>query len=228
MNEPRPLNTKEFQRLAQTPDQDLTRTFPGRPRKWLRAQKRAYVNANPAGAQVEADITVRRERADKRNTEAKYKEVLKDRNKLQTELDALTLISGHTGRRPVKVRSKKGKHEATAVALASDWHAEEPVDPGKISGLNEYNLTIFAKRSSAYFTNLAALIKKEQQAVDINTLVLWLGGDFFTNNIHEDAVESNALGPIDAALLVQETIAGGIEYLLKNTDVTILLPCSSL
>jgi len=147
-------------------------------------------------------------------------------DRLQKEIDALTSLSGHTVRGEFAVLETP-QSEAIAVVLASDWHIEEPVKKQTVNGLNEYNLQIAEKRIHEFFCNVVTLLKKEQQSVKIETLVLWLGGDFISNNIHEVLLETCLLSPIQAIMQAQEWIEKGIRYLLKHTDVKIIIPTSA-
>jgi hypothetical protein len=109
--------------------------------------------------------------------------------------------------------------------LASDWHAEEVVRSEAVDGLNEFNLDIADKRIKSFFVSVAKLINIKQQSITVKDLVLALLGDFITGNIHEEI--DTLLDPAEAIITVQNHIASGIEYLLKNTDVNILIPCHS-
>lgn len=227
MIEPKPLSERQLERLSHTPDEELCQAFPGRPRSWLRDQKRALKNSDTDRLKAAADLELRRERYDRKILQAKYEALMAETDRLKSELEAATILSSHQGASLAIPRPKANKREATAVALASDWHAEEPVDPDKVSGLNEYSVEIFKRRSGWFFRNLKSLIAKESEHVNIPRLVLWLGGDFFTGNIHEDTSEANELGLMDAAMLVQDSIVSGIKFLVGETDLEIVVPCSS-
>ena len=124
----------------------------------------------------------------------------------------------------IPVKKSSNDHEATAFALASDWHLEQLVDRSKIIHDNEYNLDIAEKRATQFFQNLLKLIKKEQQSVQINTLVLWLGGDFITGNIHTENLKVCQLGPAQAICFARDLLVSGIQFLLENTDLNIVIP----
>jgi len=117
-------------------------------------------------------------------------------------------------------------NEAVAFAIASDWHLEEIVNPAKVNGLNKYNLHIAQERASQFFQNVVKLVKKEQNATKIDTLVLALLGDFISSNIHEELLENCELRPIEAIIFAENILAGGINYLLDNTDLKLVIPCS--
>jgi hypothetical protein len=179
----------------------------------------------PPEIQVEADRRVVRLSKTKKETDKKYKMLLEDVERLEQELEiALETKEFHTGIIPYKVPSKK-KSEAIAVVVASDWHLEEQVKPEKVNGLNEYNLEIAELRAKEFFQNTVRLLKKEQQDVQIDTLVLALLGDFISSNIHDELLENCLLRPADAILFAEELIASGIEYILEHTDVNLVIPC---
>ena len=234
-----------WKKLAKTPDRDLVSEFPGLPRATLRDLRRASrAGASPAIAQVrEAVLPPEKtagQLAEESSTLRRAKQKVSDANKAQKayldqidnltrERDAALSVTAAKGSQTIfKVNPSKRGREATAVALASDWHCEEQVRPGQVGGMNEFNLDIFAERAGWFFRNLAELVKKERQAVAIPKLVLWLGGDLISGSIHDDLMEGNALGPIDAAILIKATVAGGIEYLQQElAPIQIVIPCSS-
>lgn len=219
------LSVSQRKLLVRTRDKDLLQVFGGYPRSLLRRWKDEARHEFP-GEAVQADL-VDQER--KRSLSAMKKEkdfLLDEREKLRKETDAIRKLIGAKGYREISIRSRSKKREATAVALASDWHCEERVSLEETNGLNEYSLDIFDKRADLYFVNLAKLINKEQQATTIRNAVLWLGGDFVSGNIHEELMETNQLGPVKAAIHCQKKITGGIHYLLANTDVQWKIVCS--
>jgi hypothetical protein len=76
-----------------------------------------------------------------------------------------------------------------------------------------------------FFQHGLKLLKKEQEATKIETLIVALLGDFISGSIHgQQSVENNRLLPMDAILEAQEHIGSGIQFLLDNSDVNITLP----
>lgn len=126
--------------------------------------------------------------------------------------------------KPIKA-TNKAHSQATAVMLASDWHAEETVTPDTVNGLNEYNLKIFRKRAENFFDNGLRLVSIFQKDIQIKQIVLALLGDLITGYIHEELVEGNSLSPTQALLLVQETLIDGIKYLLEQSECSITIVC---
>lgn len=126
----------------------------------------------------------------------------------------------------IKIEASKssGGNEATAVVLASDWHVEQKVDPTKIMYPNEYNLDIAKARAKQFFDATLILLREAEQNVKINKLVLWLGGDFITGNIHTENLKICQLGSPQAICLARDLLISGIEFLLKETNVEIVIP----
>lgn len=152
--------------------------------------------------------------------------LVEDNDRLKTELDAS--IKAKEGIKPYyyeyRVDDKIG--ESVAVAVASDWHIEETVKPETVNGLNKYTLNIADQRAEQFFINTLKLVKKEQNESKIETLVLALLGDFITGNIHEEFLETCSLRPIEAIIKAENIVIGGIDYLLKNSDLNLIIPCA--
>jgi hypothetical protein len=113
--------------------------------------------------------------------------------------------------------STSGKDgEATAFAIASDWHAEERVRADSVNQLNEFSLAIAEKRIERFFQRIVRLTEIERNGTKIENLVLGLLGDLMTGYIHEELQESNGLSPVQAIVWLRDRILSGLEYLRKN------------
>lgn len=157
------------------------------------------------------------------SSDSKYKVALKEIERLQKLVSIKEDVKIFKN---IKIEtSKNGKDsEATAVVLASDWHLEQRVDSSKIIYPNEYNLQIAEKRAKQFFQATVVLLKEAEQNVKIKNLVLWLGGDFITGNIHTENLKVCQLGPAQAICFARDLLISGIEFLLKETDVDITIP----
>ena len=160
-----------------------------------------------------------------RQTQRQFAELLKKNELLQSELDASLDIK--KGINPIFIEKKVSSNdsEAVAVILASDFHLEENVKSETVNGLNKYNLQIAEERVKQFFQNGLKLLLKEQQNAKIDTLVLALLGDFISSNIHEELLENCSLRPIEAIIFAENLLIGGIDFLLANSDVKIIIPC---
>lgn len=120
--------------------------------------------------------------------------------------------------KPIRPREfKSGIREATWVALASDWHVEESVDPAKVNGVNSYNLSIARNRVEKYFSGVAWLANYHAEKFKLRDGLLWLGGDLITGYLREENLEENECSPVQAIARIHTWIAHGIRYLLDQT-----------
>jgi len=120
-----------------------------------------------------------------------------------------------------------GMREATAVVLCSDWHVEEPVEPEKVNGLNEYNLEIAAKRIDRMTEGTLWLLGMHRAKFQIRDLILWLGGDLMTGHIHDELVESALLHPVETVLWLQNHLIPMIDTIAASGGLErIIVPCS--
>lgn len=191
--------------------------------EWGRAYQRSQVYGDEISFQKEAERL--RDAQEERALDKRYKQLLIEHQELKETLDANKKI-GDVKARPIP-KPKKGKGEVTMVALLSDWHIEEHVTYESTNGRNEYNLELSKKRGEYYFTTLLKLIEIEQQSIPVNRLVIALLGDFFTGNIHEEAVETNLLGTTPAVRRAEEYLLSGIQYILDNSDLELTIICHS-
>ncbi len=178
--------------------------------------------------QIEHDYKTVKLRDQAVTNQRKYQELLKKFMELEQRNEVLTAIK-EKPISPIVLTPKRGqaKNEAVGIALASDWHVEERVNPKTINYLNEYNPDIARFRANNYFTNLLKLIEKERQDVTIDKLILWLGGDLITGYIHDELIEDNFMSPTEAILFAQELIYTGIKFLLEHGKFNeIIIPTS--
>ena len=178
-----------------------------------------------AEGELERDITLLSAKKREQTKDTKLQSALKEIDTLRKHLEASKAIKDI--QTFSLVANKLDGSESTAFAIASDWHYWETVNPEQIDFLNEFNKDIAQKRAANFFTSTVKLLKGEQARGKINTLVLALLGDFISGNIHDELMESNQGLVIDELMAVQSAIASGIEYLLKNTNVDIVIPCHS-
>jgi hypothetical protein len=144
----------------------------------------------------------------------KYKAVVDDNTKLQAALDNALLLKKY---KPIihhiKPLEPGKKGEATAVALLSDVHGEEVVLPHKVNGLNEYNPAISDRRVSRFHELVMRFLKVDRHETRIDNLLLWWGGDFFTNDMHG---APTAMGPAPAVQRAIDQLVSGLKYLLEQ------------
>lgn len=100
-----------------------------------------------------------------------------------------------------------------AVALFSDAHIEETVEPASVLGKNEYNVDIAETRIKNYFANLATCINKDH----VEELIFASLGDSISSFIHDELAQTNGLSPSEATIKAQSLIYSGLSFLCNNT-----------
>lgn len=195
-----------------------------RKRARLPLQGREYQSLSVAET-LTLDREKQRAKQETVSVSAKYAQALKDLERLEREREAFDAKSGDVFNIPKRIGTETS--EAVAVVLASDWHLEERVYKGWVGGKNSYDLNVAEARSIEFFQNLLTLLEKEQKAVRIDTLVLWLGGDFITGNIHDENMETAQLLPIEAMIFAEGLIKSGIQFILDHTKVKLVVPCNA-
>lgn len=174
---------------------------------------------------VQDDIDRVSQKEESGQLKAKYKALLSEVDALRKRESARSHLKG-TETHAIKAQ-KIGSHENTAFMLWSDWHVEERVTSGQVNGVNEYTLDIAKERAEKLAVNGARLVKIFQKESTIKNLVIFLGGDFISGNLHEDSAEKNQLGTMEAMRFAKNLIASNLKYLLANTDCNIVCVCHS-
>ena len=124
-------------------------------------------------------------------------------------------------------KSLPEKSEATAFAIAGDWHVEETVEAKTVNGLNEYNLEIADQRITKFFRSILRLVEIERAGTEIENLVVVILGDMMTGYIHEELQENNGLSPTETVLWLRKRILAGLKLLQKEGGFKrIIVPCS--
>ena len=178
---------------------------------------------------IQADIQERKERSAVRGLKSRLNDALSLLEQVQLERDTVLAVpSARRGVPSIAPRERTGVlREATAVALASDWHIEERVLPEQVNGKNAYNLGIAHRRVERFFSGLQYLIRYHQDHFLIRDLLLWLGGDLITGFLREENLESNELSPVQAIATLQVWLSDGIKSLLQMDDLHLTIVCSS-
>lgn len=127
-----------------------------------------------------------------------------------------------------KKRKRGGKLPSAFVALASDWHTCEVVSLKQTGGINEHSREIGEERAWRWAKALATMVKREQETCDVESLVVWLGGDFLVNNgLHYKSEHACEYSPPDESRIVRDLLAQILGYLRAELDVPrIVLPTS--
>jgi hypothetical protein len=190
-------------------------------------QQQVRVKASQPKTPVEVDhVAARRAQIRDRQARRLFDSQV-DRLRELEERDAVLSALHSTPLPPIEIDGSHDgdeRRECAAVALLSDVHYGEVVEPSRSTYGNKYNTTISAYRLHRFFTGVEWLIKCNRAWANINHLVLWFGGDLITGHIHDELVDT-ALNPIESILQLEPILIGGVRRMLElGLDVT--LPCS--
>lgn len=109
-----------------------------------------------------------------------------------------------------------GKHQGTIVAFLSDIHASEVVRPEEIGGYNAYNLDICEKRLHRFFERSIFVARHYLAGVKYDGVVLALGGDLVSGDIHAELTETNEVSTLRACEILVPWLAAGIEMFAEE------------
>jgi len=181
----------------------------GNPRDWLQTP-----------AVVATDPVERKQLEDKQaRTVREHKSLTDEVARLRAIVEYRDTIA-HAPMKPIVRREfKSGLREATAVALASDWHVEERVKPTDTPTGNAYNLAIASLRIDRFFQGIVWMVQHHRSAFQIRDMQLWLGGDLVTGHIHDENVETSAFPPVKAILWLQPQLESGIRFLRDTLEL---------
>jgi hypothetical protein len=138
-------------------------------------------------------------------------EIFEDRARLITNLSSSEL-------NPPKwlspTRPGKG-HRGTVVAMLSDTHFDEVVNPHELGGLNAYNREIATQRLQRWAEGIIKVARHYLQGVTYDGAVVMLGGDIFTGNLH-DLQETNEDTIFGSLLYWSEQIAAALAMIAEE------------
>lgn len=134
------------------------------------------------------------------------------------EVDRLERVAEYSGRglNPPKWLArvpKKAEKIATLCTILSDCHFDEVVNPSEIGGRNAYDRTIADMRLERYFSQVVRLARDYLTGMTFDGVVLMLGGDLISGDIHEELSQTNQAQTLDTVLYWSERIAAGISLL---------------
>lgn len=94
----------------------------------------------------------------------------------------------------LSVKAKKDEGADVPCLLLSDWHWGEVVDPQQVNGVNEYNIAVAQKRARRVVERAIELCTRHQQGnKSLAGIVVFLGGDMISGNIHDELRETNEI-----------------------------------
>ncbi|MCC6591618.1 MAG: hypothetical protein IT168_33335 [Bryobacterales bacterium] len=109
--------------------------------------------------------------------------------------------------------TQAGKKLVVPTAFLSDTHFDEVVDPAQVNNVNAYSRAIAEKRLKAFFARTVKLGKQYLAGLSFPGIVLPLGGDLFSGNIHEELRQTNEASLAESLLHWIGPMVAGIRLL---------------
>ncbi len=162
-----------------------------------------------------------------RDLEERNKELLDQIASVEDRLEIVKEAMEHRVD-PITPRERwSGLREGTPVFLLSDLHLEEEVKPESVGYVNQFNLAIARSRMTRLFEGIRWFTETQRQTFAIKDVCVWLGGDMFTNYLHDDNIESNQLAPPAAFAFAKQLITDGLRYILEDKSIErLVVPCN--
>jgi hypothetical protein len=110
------------------------------------------------------------------------------------------------------------------VAMWSDWHWGEVVFPDQVNGVNEFNLEVAHARARRLVERTIRLLKNHVVNPEYPGIVVNLGGDMLSGDIHEELKESNDVPLLPALLDLFGVLCWAIKTLADEFG-NVFLPC---
>lgn len=185
-----------------------------------RSAKKLVNDSELKAAQAEARIAKVEAARWKRN----FREIANEKDFLTKTIDALTTIPGDPAIQEWKEPKKSESRNVAVVVPATDWHVEEKVTAETTNGKNVFNLVEAEIRIERLYQKIVRLCRWQSHLAPISEIWHPLLGDLMSGYIHEELAETNALSPTEACLFLQEMICSGINFLVQETTVPIIIP----
>jgi len=173
------------------------------------------VESELAEARQEADaIVIEGLRQELRQWKARARESIRRATEAANQLAEFEALTETTLDVPAFTRlPAKGDHHGIVCAVLTDTHYGEVVDPREIHRTNAYNPRIAERRTERFFQHFVSLAKDYHRGITYDGAVLFLGGDMFSGDIHDELTETNAETTHESLLHFLDPIERGIKML---------------
>lgn len=126
---------------------------------------------------------------------------------------------------PKWLLTPKGKGlSGVPMTMWSDWHWGEVVNPAEIGGVNAFNRSVAKKRLRMLVESTIDLCFNHMTNPEFPGIVICLGGDMITGNIHEELQDTNE-GYVQQTLLeLQEELITALTHMADKFG-RVFVPC---
>lgn len=111
---------------------------------------------------------------------------------------------------------KTVENHGTLLAFLSDTHYGETIGLAEMGGYNKYNLAIAEMRTREFFERTVRLARDYFAGVKYDGIVLAIGGDLVSGDIHDELQQSNEKSTLDTTVWAIPRLYAGIEMWRKE------------
>ena len=168
---------------------------------------------------IDADLALRAIRGPRDAARKQVATVQRALAELQARFDLFAAVKSPPAQPPFKLPKSTRADSGVSIAVWSDWHVAERVDPRKIDNLNKYSPEIAKERAAHCAISTAKLHRHVASTHAVDSMVLFLGGDFITGYLHPELEQTNALAPVEEAMFAQQLLISAINTLLDEKKI---------
>lgn len=186
--------------LPRSTVQDWIKNAPGVP------QHRAQPTTSTIAAEIDTTpLSVRERQAltDKiNNLQRELKNALRTDISAEKVREEIFKLSAYSPNPPdwTLTSAKKSEQNEMPIAIWSDWHIGEYVDPEQVNHVNHYTLDIAEQRVRKLVESTIHLCFDHRVNPKYKGIIINLAGDFITGDIHQELIETNEYSAIPAVL----------------------------
>lgn len=120
-------------------------------------------------------------------------------------------------------KHKGESSKSVPVLFLSDLHFDEVVQASQVEFVNHYNREVATQRIQAVFNNALELLTQKIKA-KYSGVVVALGGDLLSGNIHEELAETNEATILDSILRLTDILQSGLQQMVDEFG-KLYVPC---
>lgn len=170
-----------------------------------------------AGTTASTQMALARARRERDEARHALKQAVAEVDDLTERLHLLEGVAGLNPAPPRWLQPKQTKkaRRATVVSMLSDCHFDEVVRPDEVDGVNAYDRATATKRLERYFAKTITVSHDLIAGAEYDGIVLLLGGDMISGDIHEELSQTNEDTVLGTLLYWSELLSAGVRQLVE-------------
>ena len=180
-----------------------------------------------ASTTIPQDIILQKHRDDLKNSEERYGRLLREQAEREKTYEFLAGFKD----RPLVVpkwlaprKESRARDHTIATLFLSDTHFDEMIDPEQIGNMNHYNREIARERLHKFFNSSLNLIRNSFSGLTLDGIVIALGGDLLSGEIHSELRETNASPLLETVYYWTQELASELSAFAEQAKVPLFIP----